>query len=196
MSDSPTLTSSPPGLRTRVRPATDRRWVTLALLATAQFMVVLDASIVNIAIPHIAAGLNTALSTVAWVITAYVVAFGGMLPFGGRLADLLGRRRTFLAGLGIFTLASLAAGLAPSIGTLIAARAGQGAGAALVAPAALSLVTATFTQGAERTRALGVWGAVAAGGATAGVLLGGLLTGWLGWRSVFLINVPIGVAVA
>src|SRR5262245_16274714 len=153
MSDSPTLTSSPPALRARVRPATDRRWRTLALLATAQFMVVLDASIVNIAITHIAAGLHTALSTVDWVITAYVVAFGGLLPFGGRLADLLGRRRTFVAGLGIFTVASLAAGLAPSIGTLIAARALQGAGAALLAPAALSLVTATFTQGAERTRA-------------------------------------------
>jgi EmrB/QacA subfamily drug resistance transporter len=170
--------------------------LTLALLATAQFMVVLDASIVNIAIPHIAAGLHTALSTLAWVITAYVVAFGGLLPLGGRLADLLGRRRTFLAGLGTFTLASLAAGLAPNIGALIATRAVQGAGAALLAPAALSLVTATFTAGAERTKALGVWGAVAAGGATAGVLFGGLLTGGLGWRSVFLINVPIGVAVA
>src|SRR5262245_59415545 len=149
MSDSPTLTSSPPALRARVRPATDRRWLTLALLATAQFMVVLDASIVNIAIPHIAAGLHTALSTVAWVRTAYVVAFGCLVPFGGPLAVLLGRRRTFVAGLGIFALASLAAGLAPSIGTLIAARAVQGAGAALLAPAALSLVTATFTQGAE-----------------------------------------------
>jgi EmrB/QacA subfamily drug resistance transporter len=168
--------------------------MTLGLLATAEFMVVLDASIVNIAIPHIASGLHTALSTVAWVITAYLVAFGGLLPFGGRLADLLGRRRTFLAGLGIFTLASLAAGLAPNIGALIAARAVQGAGAALLAPAALSLVTATFSEGAERTKALGVWGAVAAGGAAAGVLLGGLLTGGLGWRSVFLINVPIGAA--
>ena len=195
MPASQNLTSSP-GVRTHEGTGVDRRWLTLALLATAQFMVVLDASIVNIAIPHIATGLHTALSTLAWVITAYVVAFGGMLPFGGRLADLLGRRRTFLVGLGIFTLTSLAAGLAPSIGTLIAVRAVQGVGAALLAPAALSLVTATFAEGAERTKALGVWGAVAAGGATAGVLLGGLLTGGLGWRSVFLINVPIGVAVA
>lgn len=174
----------------------DRRWLTLALLATAQFMVVLDASIVNIALPHIATGLHTALSTLAWVITAYVVAFGGLLPFGGRLADLVGRRRTFLVGLATFTLASLAAGLAPNIEALIATRAVQGMGAALLAPAALSLVTATFTEGAERTKALGVWGAVAAGGATAGVLLGGLLTGGFGWRSVFLINVPIGAVVA
>src|SRR5215831_4469218 len=182
MSASQISTSSPPILRTDEQPRTDRRWLTLALLATAQFMVVLDASIVNIAIPHIAGGLHTSLSTLAWVITAYVVAFGGLLPFGGRLADLLGRRRTFLVGLGTFTLASLAAGLAPSIGTLIAVRAVQGVGAALLAPAALSLVTATFAEGAERTKALGVWGAVAAGGATAGVLLGGLLTGGLGWR--------------
>src|SRR5215469_13939967 len=164
------LTASPPATPTGENTRTGRRWLTLGLLATAEFMVVLDASIVNIAIPHIASGLHTALSTVAWVITAYLVAFGGFLPFGGRLADLLGRRRTFLAGLAIFTLASLAA--------------------------ALSLVTATFSEGAERTKALGVWGAVAAGGAAAGVLLGGLLTGGLGWRSVFLINVPIGVAAA
>ena len=117
MPASQNLTSSP-GVRTHEGTGVDRRWLTLALLATAQFMVVLDASIVNIAIPHIATGLHTALSTLAWVITAYVVAFGGLLPFGGRLADLLGRRRTFLVGLGIFTLASLAAGLAPSIGSL------------------------------------------------------------------------------
>jgi len=190
------LTASRPAAPAGENTRTGRRWLTLGLLATAEFMVVLDASIVNIAIPHIASGLHTALSTVAWVITAYLVAFGGLLPFGGRLADLLGRRRTFLAGLAVFTLASLAAGLAPNIAALIAARAVQGAGAALLAPAALSLVTATFSEGAERTRALGVWGAVAAGGAAAGVLLGGLLTGALGWRSVFLINVPIGAAAA
>lgn len=190
------LTASPPAAPTGVNTRTGRRWLTLGLLATAEFMVVLDASIVNIAIPHIASGLHTALSTLAWVITAYLVAFGGLLPFGGRLADLLGRRRTFLAGLAVFTLASLAAGLAPNIAALIATRAVQGAGAALLAPAALSLVTATFSEGPERTKALGVWGAVAAGGAAAGVLLGGLLTGGLGWRSVFLINVPIGAAAA
>lgn len=190
------LTASRSDTPTAETTGTNRRGLTLALLATAQFMVVLDASIVNIAIPHIASGLHTSLSSLAWVITAYVVAFGGVLPLGGRLADLSGRRRTFLVGLTIFTLASLAAGLAPSIGTLIAARTVQGVGAALLAPAALSLVTATFAEGSERTKALGVWGAVAAGGATAGVLFGGLLTGGLGWRSVFLINVPIGAAAA
>lgn len=176
-------------------PATSRRWKALALLATAQFMVVLDASIVNIALPDIGVGLDITASGLAWIITAYVIAFGGLLPLGGRLADLLGRRRVFTVGVAVFSAASLAAGLAPTGGLLIAARALQGVGAALLAPAALSLVTSTFTEGRERTKALGVWGAVAAGGGAAGVLLGGLLTGSLGWRSVFLINVPIGIAV-
>lgn len=172
-----------------------RRWFGLAVLAVAQFMVVLDATIVNIALPDIGRGLHMREASLAWIITAYVVAFGGLLPLGGRLADLLGRRRVFGAGVGIFTAASLAGGLAQSPSMLITTRAVQGAGAALLAPAALGLVTAMFPAAAERARALSIWGAVAAGGSAAGVLLGGLLTGGLGWRSVFLINVPVGVAV-
>ena len=176
-------------------PPDPRRWKALAILATAEFMVVLDASIVNIALPDIGNGLKLSAGLLAWVITAYVVAFGALLPLGGRVADLLGRRLVFTAGIGLFAIASLAAGFAPNGAALIGARALQGVGAALLAPAALSLVTSTFSQGRERTRALSIWGAVAAGGAAAGVLLGGLLTGSLGWRSVFLINVPVGIAV-
>jgi EmrB/QacA subfamily drug resistance transporter len=164
-------------------------------LATAEFMVVLDASIVNIALPGIGAGLSLPAARLAWVITAYVVAFGALLPLGGRLGDLLGRRRLFRIGVGLFSAASLVCGLAPSATVLIIARAVQGLGAALLSPATLSLITSTFTASRERARAMGVWGAVAAGGAAAGVLLGGLLTGGLGWRSIFLINVPIGIAV-
>lgn len=172
-----------------------RRWVGLAVLAVAQFMVVLDATIVNIALPDISAGLSIGHAGLAWIITAYVSAFGGLLPLGGRLADLLGRRRIFIAGVTTFAAASLAAGLAQNATMLIGTRAAQGAGAALMAPAALALVTATFPAAGERAKALGIWGAVTAGGSAAGVLLGGLLTGGLGWRSVFLINVPIGAAV-
>jgi EmrB/QacA subfamily drug resistance transporter len=175
------------------RQSESRRWKALALLATAEFMVVLDASIVNIALPEMASGLHLASTQLAWVITAYLVAFGALLPFGGRLADLVGRRRVFAAGVGLFTAASLAAGFAPSGVVLVTARVVQGIGAALLAPAAMSLVTSTFAEGKERTKALSVWAAVAAGGAAAGVLFGGLLTGSLGWRSVFLINVPIGI---
>lgn len=177
------------------RPSHPRRWKALALLASAEFMVVLDASIVNIALPDIGNGLHLAATQLAWIITAYVVAFGALLPLGGRLADLLGRRLVFTAGIGLFSAASLTAGLAPGGAILIGARALQGIGAAMLAPAALSLVTSTFPEGEERTKALSIWGAVAAGGAAAGVLFGGLLTGSLGWPSVFLINVPIGIAV-
>ncbi|MGZ4453339.1 MAG: DHA2 family efflux MFS transporter permease subunit [Nocardioides sp.] len=176
-------------------PADKRAWTGLGLLATAQFMVVLDASIVNIALPDMGSALSLSPTALSWVITAYVVAFGALLPLGGRLADLLGRRRMFVGGVGHFTLMSLAAGLAPTGAMLIGTRAVQGVGAALLAPAALSLVTSLFTEAAERTKALAIWGAVAAGGGAAGVLLGGLLTGGLGWRSVFLINIPVGVAV-
>jgi EmrB/QacA subfamily drug resistance transporter len=172
-----------------------RRWKALCLLAIAEFMVVLDASIVNIALPDIGKGLHFATSSLAWIITAYLVAFAGLLPLGGRFADLLRRRRMFIAGISVFSLASLAAGLAPTAAALVAARAVQGMGAALLAPAALSLVTSIFPEGSERTKAFGIWGAVAAGGGAAGVLLGGLLTGGLGWRSIFLINVPVGIAV-
>ena len=176
-------------------PALDpRRWFALALLALAEFVVVLDASIVNIALPSIARGLHFSLANLSWVVNAYVLTFGGFLLLGGRIADRVGRRRVFVVGLGVFSLASLAGGLAQSEASLIAARAVQGLGAAMLAPAALSLVTATFAEGAERNKALSIWGAVAGSGAAAGVLLGGVLTSALGWRSVLFVNVPIGIA--
>ena len=174
----------------------DRRWWALALLAMAEFVVVLDASIVNIALPSIGRGLRFSLANLSWVVNAYVLTFGGFLLLGGRIADLLGRRRVFVIGLVLFVLASMAGGLAQSAGWLIGARAIQGLGAALLAPAALSLVTATFREGSERNRALSIWGAVAGSGAAAGVLLGGVLTSAFGWRSVLFVNVPIGIIVA
>ncbi|HJS94681.1 MAG TPA: MFS transporter [Solirubrobacteraceae bacterium] len=174
--------------------AADRRWWALVLLAVAEFVVVLDASIVNIALPSIGRGLGISLANLSWVVNAYVLTFGGFLLLGGRIADLLGRRVIFTVGLGVFSLASLLGGLAQSELWLIAARAIQGLGAALLAPAALSLVTTIFAEGAERNRALSVWGAVAGSGAAAGVLLGGVLTSALGWRSVLFVNVPIGIA--
>jgi EmrB/QacA subfamily drug resistance transporter len=173
--------------------AADRRWWALVLLAMAEFVVVLDASIVNIALPSIGRGLQISLANLSWVVNAYVLTFGGFLLLGGRIADLLGRRLIFTVGLGVFSLASLFGGLAQSEFWLIAARAIQGLGAALLAPAALSLVTTIFSEGAERNTALSVWGAVAGSGAAAGVLLGGVLTSALGWRSVLFVNVPIGI---
>jgi len=175
---------------------TDRRWLALALLATAQFVVVLDASIVNVALPSIGRGLHFSQDSLSWVVNAYVLTFGGFLLLGGRAADLLGRRTVFIAGLIVFAFASLAGGLAQSEGWLIAARAVQGFGAALLSPAALSIVTTTFTEGAERNKALGVWGAVAGSGGAAGVLLGGILTSGLGWQWVLFVNTPIGLAAA
>jgi EmrB/QacA subfamily drug resistance transporter len=178
-------------------PAPDqRRWLTLALLATAQFVVVLDASIVNVALPSIGRGLHFSQDSLSWVVNAYVLTFGGFLLLGGRAADLLGRRLVFIVGLIVFAFASLMGGLAQSEGWLIAARAAQGFGAALLSPAALSIVTTTFTEGAERNRALGVWGAVAGSGGAAGVLLGGILTSGLGWQWVLFVNTPIGIAAA
>jgi EmrB/QacA subfamily drug resistance transporter len=175
-------------------PATaTHRWWALALLAMAEFVVVLDGSIVNIALPSIGRGLHFSLANLSWVVNAYVLAFGGFLLLGGRIADRLGRRRIFTVGLVVFSLASLAGGLAQNEAWLIAARAVQGLGAALLAPAALSLVTASFGEGAERNKALSIWGAVAGSGAAAGVLLGGVLTSALGWRSVLFVNVPIGI---
>lgn len=173
-----------------------RRWIALGLLATAQFVVVLDASIVNVALPTIGEALAFSRDDLAWVVNAYVLAFGGFLLLGGRLADLLGRRRVFIGGLILFALASLAGGLASSEGALIAARAVQGLGAAMLSPAALSIVTTTFRDGSERNKALGVWGAVAGAGGAAGVLLGGVLTEYLGWEWVLWVNVPIGLAAA
>ncbi|HEY2596721.1 MAG TPA: MFS transporter, partial [Chloroflexota bacterium] len=160
----------------------------------SEFVVVLDASIVNIALPSIGRGLHFSLANLSWVVNAYVLTFGGFLLLGGRIADLFGRRRIFTVGLVVFSVASLAGGLAQNQAWLIAARAIQGLGAALLAPAALSLVTATFREGSERNKALSVWGAVAGSGAAAGVLLGGVLTSALGWRSVLFVNVPIGIA--
>ena len=173
-----------------------RRWIALALLAMAQFVVVLDASIVNVALPTIGESLTFSQDDLSWVVNAYVLTFGGFLLLGGRLADLLGRRRVFMAGLVLFALASLVGGFAESESALIAARAVQGLGAAILSPAALSIVTTTFRDGSERNKALGVWGAVAGAGGAAGVLLGGVLTEYLGWEWVLWVNVPIGIGAA
>jgi EmrB/QacA subfamily drug resistance transporter len=172
----------------------DRRWIALAVLVAAQFMVVLDVAIVNVALPSIKTDLHFNQESLQWVITAYAIMFGGVLLLGGRMADLLGRRRLFLAGVALFTLSSLLAGFAWSEGSLIAFRAAQGLGGALLAPAALSILTTTFAEGRERNIALGVWGAVSGSGAAAGVLLGGLLTSSLSWSWIFFINVPVGIA--
>jgi EmrB/QacA subfamily drug resistance transporter len=168
----------------------------LMLLAMTQFVIVIDASIVNVALPSIGAHLHFSRDNLSWVVNAYTLTFGGFLLLGGRLADLLGRRRMFMVGLVLFSLASLGGGLAQSEAWLIAARAIQGLGAAIVSPAALSIITTTFAEGAERNRALGIWGAVAGAGGAAGVLLGGILTSGLSWRWVLFVNVPIGIAAA
>jgi EmrB/QacA subfamily drug resistance transporter len=173
-----------------------RRWVALALLCVTQFMVILDAAIVNVALPTIGRALDFTQDNLSWVVNAYVLTFGGFLLLGGRMADLLGRRRVFIGGLILFALASLAGGLSTNEGQLIAARAVQGLGAAIVSPAALSIVTTTFRDGAERNKALGAWGAVAGSGGAAGVLLGGVLTDGPGWEWVLWVNVPIGLAAA
>jgi EmrB/QacA subfamily drug resistance transporter len=172
------------------------KWLALALLAAAQFVVVLDASIVNVALPSIGRDLHFSQDNLSWVVNAYVLVFGGFLLLGGRMADLLGRRRLFIAGLILFAVASLVGGLAQSEGWLIAARAVQGLGAALLSPAALSLVTVLFAEGADRNKAMGVWGAVAGSGGAVGVLLGGMLTEWAGWEWVLFVNVPIGIIAA
>ncbi|HWF49390.1 MAG TPA: MFS transporter [Solirubrobacteraceae bacterium] len=168
----------------------------LLLLAMTQFVIVIDASIVNVALPSIGSHLHFSRDDLSWVVNAYTLTFGGFLLLGGRMADLLGRRRMFMIGLILFSLASLGGGLAQSEGWLIAARAIQGLGAALVSPAALSILTTTFSEGAERNRALGIWGAVAGAGGAVGVLLGGILTSGLNWRWVLFVNVPIGIAAA
>src|SRR4051794_7608363 len=173
-----------------------RRWIALILLCVAQFVVVLDASIVNVALPSIGRALDFSQTNLPWVVNAYVLTFGGFLLLGGRMADLLGRRRVFMGGLVLFALASLAGGFAQSDTWLIAARAVQGLGAAILSPSALSIVTTTFRDGAERNKALGLWGAVAGSGGAAGVLLGGVLTEWAGWEWVLWVNVPIGIGAA
>jgi EmrB/QacA subfamily drug resistance transporter len=172
-----------------------RRWFVLALIVTAQFMVVLDIAIVNVALPSIKTDLHFSQVSLQWVITAYTILFGGVLMLGGRLADLLGRRRLFMIGLALFTVSSLLDGLAWSESSLIAFRTLQGLGAALLSPAALSILTTTFAEGRERNLALGIWGAVSGSGGAAGVLLGGALTSAFGWSWIFFINVPVGVGV-
>ncbi|MGW5671194.1 MFS transporter [Micromonospora sp. NPDC003776] len=171
-----------------------RRWRALSLLSVAQFMLILDVTVVTIALPSIGADLGLDRAALTWVVAAYTLVFGGLMLLGGRAADLFDARRTVLAGLAIFTASSLVAGLSANATMLIGGRIGQGIGAALLSPAALSLVTTLF-QGAERHRALGVWGALGGTGAAAGVLLGGLLTAGPGWKWIFYVNVPIGLAV-
>src|SRR6202042_3451205 len=173
-----------------------RLGLALALIATAQLMVVLDATIVNVALPHIQNALGFSGSGLEWVVNAYALTFGGLLLLGGRAGDILGRRRVFIAGIILFSVASLAGGFATTEAWLLAARAIQGVGGAIVAPTALSLVTTTFPEGPPRNRAMGVYAAMSIAGAAVGLMAGGLLTTYLSWRWVLFVNVPIGVVVA
>ena len=192
MTVSQSVRSRPPGAARRgVHPA-----LTLTVIAGAQLMVVLDATIVNIALPHIQSALHFSTTSLSWVLNAYTLTFGGLLLLGGRAGDILGRRRVFIAGILVFTLASLLGGLATSAGWLLAARALQGVGGAIAAPTALALITTNFEEGEERNRAFGVFGAVAVAGGALGLLLGGVLTSWLSWRWVLFVNVPIGILLA
>jgi len=172
------------------------RWLVLVIVCLAQFMVVLDATVVNVALPSIQADLGFSAADLQWVINAYTLVFGGFLLLGGRAGDLFGRRKLFLAGVAVFSFASLLNGLASSETWLVAARGLQGLGGALVSPAALSIITTTFAEGEDRTKALGVWSAIAAGGGAFGLLLGGVLTDLLSWEWIFFVNVPIGIATA
>ena len=175
--------------------STDRRWLALIILCLGTLMIVLDATIVNVALPSIKNDLGFTDSSLAWVVNAYLLTFGGFLLLGGRLGDLFGHRRLFLIGIVLFTLASLACGISNSEGTLIASRAVQGLGGAIVSAVALSLVMTLFTETGERAKAMGVYGFVASGGGTIGVLAGGILTDSLSWHWIFLVNIPIGIAV-
>src|SRR5213082_514490 len=180
---------------TAIDQADRRRWIALAVIVAAQFMVVLDVAIVNVALPSIRTDLHFSQESLQWVITAYSIFFGGVLLLGGRLADLLGRRRLFVAGIVLFAVSSLLAGLSWSEGSLITFRALQGLGGALLSPAALSILTTVFREGRERNIALGVWGAASGSGGAAGVLLGGVLTSYLSWSWIFFVNLPVGAAV-
>ena len=183
-------------MRTNSPPNSERRrWLVLAVTVAAQFMVIVDVAVVNVALPAIKHDLQFSQESLQWVITAYSILFGGTLLLGGRLADLLGRRRLFMSGVAVFTVGSLLSGLAWSEGALIVTRALQGLGGALLAPAALSIVVTTFREGRERNIALGVWGAASGAGGAVGVLLGGVLTSYLSWSWIFFVNLPVGVAV-
>jgi EmrB/QacA subfamily drug resistance transporter len=186
---------------TRLRPRRrgalrDRRGLALAIVLGAQLMIILDLTVVNIALPNIARGLHFSTAGLSWVLNAYALTFGGLLLLGGRAGDILGRRRVFVAGIVLFTAASLAGGLAQSAGWLLAARAAQGVGGAIASPAVLAMITASFADGRERARALGIYTAVVMGGGSLGLVLGGVITEWVSWRWVLFVNVPIGVLVA
>jgi EmrB/QacA subfamily drug resistance transporter len=172
-----------------------RRWRLLAFVSLAQFMVLLDTTVVALALPPIEQDLDSGAASIEWVVNAYVLCFGGLMLVGGRIADQWGRRRTLVAGVVVFTLASLACGLATGTTELIIARAAQGVGAALLSPTALSMVTTTFAEGRERNTALGVWAALSGLGGTLGVVFGGVVTDFLSWRWIFLVNIPVGIAV-
>src|SRR5215207_4706678 len=178
-----------------IRPETNR-WLVLVLVCLAQFMVVLDATITNVALPTIQRALSFSATDLQWVVNGYTLTFGGFLLLGGRMGDLVGRKKVFIAGVTVFSTASLLCGLSSSSEMLIIARGLQGLGAALISPAALSIITTTFAEGPDRTKALGVWSAIAAGGAAFGLLLGGVLTETLSWEWIFFVNVPVGVAAA
>src|SRR5436309_256822 len=186
------------GVRGRVASGADRRddWATLLLVCLGQFMVILDVSIVNVALPSIRNDLHFSQIDLQWVVNAYTLTFAGFLLLGGRATDLLGRRRVFIGGLLLFAGASLVGGLSQSQGTLVAARAVQGLGGAVVSPATLAILTTSFAEGQERNRALGVWGAMAGAGGASGALLGGILTDLLSWQWILFVNVPIGVTAA
>jgi EmrB/QacA subfamily drug resistance transporter len=179
----------------QAEPLDPHRWQALALVCVAMFMTVLDVSIVNVALPSIKNSLDVSENNLQWVVTAYAIAFGGFLLLGGRAADLLGRRRMFMIGIALFSVASLLCGLAGSIGVLVAARVAQGLGGAIISPATLSIITTTFEEGSERNKALGIWGAMGGSGAAAGVLFGGILTKYAGWEWIFFVNVPVGALV-